>query len=140
MKRVSAEKAAREAMDSGLNCCQAVMAAAEEVFKINLGPEAHAMGSLFREGMGSGCACGALVGLVMVSGVIARDHPHPAGAGLPALIQKRFIERFGSSCCRVIRSKRSPLEKLGNRACKKLTETTAGLMVELWEGAVGAAE
>ena len=133
MLKGKAGQVARKAMDSGLNCCQAVLTAAEEVLEIKLAPEAYAMGSLFGEGMGSGCACGALVGLVMVGGIISKDHHHQAGRDLSAIIHRRFIEKFGSSCCRAIRAKRSPLDKIGNRGCKRLTETSAGLMVEIWE-------
>jgi C_GCAxxG_C_C family probable redox protein len=133
MLQEKAFNTAKEAMNNGYNCCQAVLIAAQEIWGLELAPGVLEMGQLFGKGIGSGCTCGALTGLVMVSGLLDHRYPHPLGPQLSTFLHQRFKESFGSTCCRVICSRRNPLDKLNNRGCKKLTGTTASLLVEVWE-------
>lgn len=133
MLALRAAEIARDAMIKRYNCCEAVLLAANEIWHLDLAPDTLATGALFREGMGSGCSCGALVGLMMVSGILSRRYSHPLGQKLGAFLHGRFKEEFGSSCCRVIRQKRPLRERLGRKGCLDLTARTAALMVEIWE-------
>jgi C_GCAxxG_C_C family probable redox protein len=127
-----ASEIAKEAMGKGHNCCEAVLMAANEVWSLKLSPDTLAAGVFFKEGMGSGCSCGALVGLVMISGILSRKYPHPLGKELAPYLYRRFKEQFGSSCCRVLCSNRPLRERIGKKGCKILTGNTATLMVEVW--------
>lgn len=135
-----ADEIAMAAMNEGYNCCEAVLLTAEEIWKLQLPEEILAAGSLFAEGMGSGCCCGALVGLMMVSGILSKTYLHPRGKALAVYLHDAFKERFGSTCCRVICSKRTPLGRIGKRACKELTGDTAQLMVEVWDDLIQSAQ
>lgn len=138
MPDCQAAEIAKTAMGRGHNCCEAVLLAAGEVWDLQLPAETLAAASLFAEGMGGGCCCGALVGLIMVSGILSKQYTHPRGAGLAPYLHDTFKERFGSTCCRVICSKRTPLERIGKRGCKALTGATAQLMVEVWDELIRA--
>lgn len=124
---------ATEAMNTGHNCCEAVLMAANRIWNLGLSEDVMNAGLLFEEGMGSGCSCGALVGLVMVSGVLSRRYSHPLGEKLAPHLHEMFKGQFGSPCCRVICRNRPWLEKISKKGCKKLTGTTASLMVKVWE-------
>lgn len=126
-------------MGNGYNCCEAMLLAADEIWGLQLSGETLASASLFAEGMNSGCSCGALVGLIMVSGILSKKHAHPRGRDLPSYLHDTFKEQFGSTCCRVILKKRTPLERIGKRGCKELTGATARLMVEVWDDVIQGA-
>lgn len=136
MAKSQASQTAREAMKSGNNCCQAVLMAAQQVWDITVGDDVMAAASLFGGGMGSGCTCGALIGMVMTAGIMEKSHPHPAGSKLPQQLHDMFKQEFGSTCCRVIKKKRSPIERIGNKACIDLTSRAAEIVVAEWEGLV----
>lgn len=134
MSNCKAAQIAKQEMHSGHNCCQSVMLAARQVWSIPIGDDLIAAGEFFGAGMGSGCTCGALAGMIMAAGVMEKYHPHPEGDRLPQLLHDRFKEEFGSTCCRVIKKKRSIIDKIGNRACTELTGKTAGILYSAWEG------
>jgi C_GCAxxG_C_C family probable redox protein len=115
------------------NCAESVVQAVLEVLEVPVSPEVLETTRFLREGMGSGCACGALVGAVMVSGILAARKPHPLGENLPKLIVKHFRESFGASCCAVIKSKRPLLQRFSRKPCVDLTVATAAWVAELWE-------
>ncbi len=123
---------AAEFMKQGDNCCEAVVRAANTVWGLNLAPEVIATASLFREGMDSGCTCGALVGMVMISGILKNRYGHPLNDKLAADLTSRFRAEFGSTCCRVICKQRSSWEKIGRKGCILLTAKTAGILEEVW--------
>lgn len=133
-------KQAAEFMGQGDNCCEAVVRAANKVWDLELSPEVVAVTSLFKEGMGSGCTCGALVGMVMISGILKNRYGHPLQDKLAADLTTRFRAEFGSTCCRVICKKRSLWEKIGRKACSVLTAKTAGIMEEVWEDVLPKAQ
>ncbi|MDN5326460.1 MAG: hypothetical protein PWP41_1156 [Moorella sp. (in: firmicutes)] len=136
---LQASRLAAEAMARGHNCCEAVLLAADEIWHLNLAPDTMAAGALFREGMGSGCSCGALIGLVMVSGILFQRYGHPLGPRLSPYLYDRFKQEFGSSCCRVICKQRPLWGRVGKKACRDLTARTATLMVEIWGETVNRA-
>lgn len=138
MSKSKASQIAREEMKSGNNCCQAILLAAGKVWDIPVGDDMLAAAGLFGNGMGSGCTCGALTGMVMAAGIMDKYHPHPAGSKLPQQLHDQFKQEFGSTCCRVIRKKRSAIQKIGNKACMDLTSRTAEILVIQWEGVLDA--
>lgn len=125
-------KRAEEFMKQGDNCCEAVVRAADKVWGLKLAPESIAVTSLFKEGMDSGCTCGALVGMVMISGILKNRYGHPLKDKLAADLTSRFRAEFGSTCCRVICKQRPLWEKIGRKGCIVLTAKTAGILEEVW--------
>lgn len=123
---------AEEFMKQGGNCCEAVVRAANKVWGLELAPEAIAATSLFKSGMGSGYTCGALVGMVMISGILKDRWGHPLNNKLAAELTSRFRAEFGSTCCREICKNRPFKEKIGRKGCINLTAKTAGILEELW--------
>jgi C_GCAxxG_C_C family probable redox protein len=134
MLKLQASQIAREEMKSGYNCCQAVLLAASQVWEIPLEEDTLAAASQFAGGMGSGCACGALVGMMMAAGIMNKYHPHPAGQQLPQQLHDQFKREHGSTCCRIIRKKHSLIENIANKACIDLTSQTTRILVSTWEG------
>lgn len=133
MDSIKASQIAGEEMKKGSNCCQAVLLAAKEVWGIPVGEDVLAAAALMGEGMGSGCTCGALSGIIMASGIRQHYQAHPAGNHLPANLHDAFKKEFGATCCRAIKNKRSLAEKFGRRGCIQLTERTVAIMVREWE-------
>lgn len=133
MQKLKAGALAREQLKQGHNCCQAVMYAAGHLLEVELSDDVLTAGSLFAHGMDRGCVCGALVGMVMFSGIMEKRYGRPSGVELPARLEEEFIKNFGSTCCRSIRKSRNPILNIGNRACLKLTEQAAEMLVAVWE-------
>ena len=79
-----------QSMKDGSNCCEAVLAAANSVWNLNFDEDTMAAASFFGKGMGSGCTCGALVGMVMVSGILERRVGHPLGRDMPKRLHEVF--------------------------------------------------
>lgn len=123
---------AEEFMKQGGNCCEAVVRSANKVWELDLAPEVIAATSLFKSGMGSGCTCGALAGMVMVSGILSDRWGHPLNNKLAAELTSRFRAEFGSTCCREICKNRPLKEKIGRKGCINLTAKTAGILEEVW--------
>lgn len=138
MSKSKASQIARQEMKSGSNCCQSILVAASQVWGIPLEDDVLAAAALFGGGMGSGCTCGALAGMVMASGIMNRYHHHPAGSNLSRQLHDKFREEFGAVCCRVIKKKRSAIQQIGNRACVDLTGKAASLLIAEWEGVLDA--
>lgn len=138
MSRSKVSQIAREEMESGNNCCQAVLLAARKAWGIPVGEDLLAAAKLFGGGMGSGCSCGALTGMIMAAGIMNRYHPHPDSAKLPQQLHDQFKQEFGSTCCRVIKKRRSVIDKIGKKACVELTGKTAGILFAAWEGIIDA--
>ncbi len=134
----AAYKTARTAMENGSNCCEAMLTAASHVWQLPLAEDTKAAAALFGEGMQSGCTCGALVGLIMASGIRSKQLTHPLGKQLPAHLNQRFKQEFGATCCRVIKQKRPVWQRLGREACIELTAQTAAMLIEEWEGGQNA--
>ncbi len=133
MSEHEASRIAREEMKSGHNCCQAVLLAASQVWNMPITEDVLAAASLFGGGIGSGCTCGALAGMVMASGIRQKSEPHPQGEKLAQHLHDEFKQNFGATCCRAIKKKRSGLQNIGNRACVDLTGQTAAILIKEWE-------
>lgn len=117
--------------EQGYNCAQAVALSSAELMGCSTeGIKQIAAG--FGLGLNSGCTCGALAGGVMSIGMLLAG-PETKGfdkiiGEMASELQKRFIGKFGSTCCRVLRKKFSPLK---NTHCKMITVTTAVITMEL---------
>lgn len=112
----------------GLNCCESILKAGNEILNLSLPDNVYLLGRLFREGTGSGCICGALAGGLMVLGYMARDIKNPEI--IADKFRSKFIENFGSTCCRVIRKQQSAIQRLRNNECRRITKISAGLIRE----------
>jgi C_GCAxxG_C_C family probable redox protein len=117
-------------MKDGNNCCQSILLAAKRVWGIPIGDDILAAASLFGGGMGSGCTCGALAGMIMAAGIMDKNSCHPLGLKLAQQLHDRFKEEFGATCCRAIRKKQGAFHKIGNKACIELTAHTAQILVQ----------
>jgi len=138
MSNTTAGKIVQEQMKNGKNCCQAVIIAASQIYQIPIQPDTMAAASMFGAGMGSGCSCGALTGMIMASGVFEQYASHPLGNRLSQELHDEFKKEFGATCCRVIKARRSSLANIGNRACIELTGQAADLLIAEWEGILDA--
>lgn len=133
MQPQRANKIAMQEMKAGRNCCQSVIIAACQVWNMSIPGGVLDAADLFGGGMHSGCSCGALTGMIIASGLKHRDEQGVDGQKIAREVHERFKSTFGSTCCRAIKKKRSPLEKIGNRACIDLTGKAAAILVQLWE-------
>lgn len=138
MSDPTATKIVQEQMKAGRNCCQALITAASQICRVPVGQDIISAASLFGAGMGSGCSCGALTGMIMASGVFQQHAPHPLGNKLPQKLHDDFKKQFGATCCRVIKSRRGSLANIGNRACIELTGQAAEMLIKEWEGILDA--
>jgi len=133
MQSGQANKIARQEMKDGNNCCQSVIIAACQIWDIDIPEGLVDAAALFGAGMHSGCSCGALTGMIIASGLKARKRPDVKGEQIAGQVHDRFKTAFGATCCRAIKKKRNPLERIGNRACIDLTGQAAAILVKLWE-------
>ncbi len=120
---------AEELFRQGFNCCESILKASSEVFKLGLPDDIFLMGRFFRQGIGSGCICGALAGGIMVLGYMSGGTK--SSEKLAKNFRSKFIGHFGSTCCRVIRKKQSITDRFRNIECRKITKVSAGLIQEL---------
>jgi len=134
---LNAHEIAKRNMDAGYNCCESVMMTGDKILGLQLPAEVFDACAHFRKGMGSGCVCGALSGLVMISGILDRRYPHPLGERLAAHLHNQFKEKFGSTCCRVLLKNMSILDRVGKKGCKEITGATAAMMHEIWQPVMG---
>lgn len=115
---------AEELFASGYNCCESIIKASVEIFDLPLPEDIHLMGRFFQRGLaGSGCICGALAGGMMMLGYLSGAEKN--GLSQAEAFRTGFVEKFGSSCCRVIRKKQSIVERFRSRECKMITRYTA---------------
>lgn len=128
-----ASQIAGEEMKKGRNCCQAVLLAAKEVWDIPVDENILAATAFMGGGMGAGCVCGALSGIIMASSIRQHYQAHPTGNNLPAILHDAFKKEFGVTCCRAIKKKRSLAEIIARKSCIQLTERAVAIMVEEWE-------
>lgn len=124
-------------MKNGNNCCQAVLLAASEVWDRPLSREVLAAAAMFGGGMGSGCTCGALTGMMMATGLREPDLDPTQAREIASRLHDSFKNEFGATCCRVIRKKQGMISQVGNRACIELTGRAAQLLNVEWEAMTG---
>ena len=90
-----------------LNCAEAILYAANDVYKLGLDKVSLKMAAGFGGGMGIDSVCGALTGAVMALGVLfIEDRAHESDR--LKLLEKEFFERFR--------------EKMGDINCPQLKE------------------
>ncbi|TGE34591.1 C-GCAxxG-C-C family protein [Desulfosporosinus sp. Sb-LF] len=131
--KLRAPEIAKDAMQRGLNCCESVLTAANEVWKLNLSKDMFFAASLFKEGMGSGCTCGALVGIVMASGIIRERYGLKEDQDLAKRLHSGFKQEYKSSCCAVLRKKQSFLARISQKGCIHITEGAVAILVKEWD-------
>ncbi|MDI6822404.1 MAG: C-GCAxxG-C-C family protein [Actinomycetota bacterium] len=132
----NAEKArllAEKNFRSGFNCAESVLVTfcqltgrpIDEVLPLTTG---------FGGGIGrSGCLCGALAGAIIAIGLLhgrrsPKSDKHPAYDHASKL-HKRFVTKFGSTCCRVLNKMDFKSEEHVKR-CANIISETAGLLFE----------
>lgn len=128
----TAEELVREHMKKGYNCCESVLYAASQILNMRLNEETYGAASLFSRGMGSGCTCGALVGMLMFSGIICEKYKIGQGEAIAQRLHTEFSRIFGSTCCRVLRKKHGFWQNIGNAGCIELTAQAAGILIKVW--------
>ena len=128
-----ARESALRVMKERDNCATAVLLGVAEAFGVDVPEMLVASSEFLREGMYSGCCCGALNGAILACGVLNGIHGHPLGTRLAADVHDAFKKRFGATCCRAIRAKRTLLQRIGRNACRDLTAETAAMTAEFWE-------
>lgn len=137
MTREDVEKLAFDTMSTGLNCAETLLQVGTTVCGVATGALVPRLATCFGGGLArsQGELCGALAGATMTLGLLyGRDVPGApcdTALTLAAEFRRRFIERHGSSTCRVL------LEGFGTQEnwarCKALVATTAGMLYELVE-------
>lgn len=130
MRQMMAEKA-NKYFAEGNNCCQSVLLAANDIWHLEISRDLLDASYFFREGMGSGCSCGALVGMEMVLGVLHKRRGVSLKKEKAKELHDAFVKTFGSSCCRVLRKKQGLIERTTNQGCKKITSGAAGVLYDL---------
>ncbi len=126
---------ARELFDSKQhNCAESVFLAINEVFKGGLAPETAArIATGLGGGLGAtGGTCGALTGGVLAIGLIAGTDPAVSRRKkiypLAAALQERFLQRFGTICCREL-TRDSTVERRIH--CSPITAAAAAMCAEI---------
>jgi C_GCAxxG_C_C family probable redox protein len=113
-------------------CAQAVLCALNEGLRGGLRRDiASRLASGLAEGLGgSGCLCGALGGGVLAFGLFmgkdGRTLLNASGSSFStALLHREFIERFGSTCCKVLSKKVKHDRKAHFEQCAEMTGAAA---------------
>ena len=125
---------------SGLNCCTAVLMA----FRDKLGlseQQCYGISSGMGGGLRTGNVCGALIGGVMVLGVLFPHDPTTGEAGkaynteLTQRLQSRFAEKQGDTLCAVLKPREALYQKKNYIAhgAEKSCDHYIALTVELVE-------
>jgi len=91
------------------------------------------MATPFGGGLGrSGCICGALSGAVMILGAakgrVSADVPRKESYELSNEYHKRFYEKFGATCCRVLVKEEFGSREQGDRCYRIITESAELMM------------
>lgn len=114
----------------GNNCCESIIRTMMDLTGTELPASAVHLGRYFRRGMGAGCVCGALVGGVMMLGLLKPN----SEADLGQELHEKFVTEYGSACCRNIRRKQGLLNRVTNEKCRQITARTAEMVMEKWQG------
>jgi len=127
---------ARGCFTDGRNCAESVLVALSGCPGVPEIPDG--IGSGFTSGLGkTGCVCGALAaGVMSLSAWVDTQGLEPMAQReraeeLSAEYTRRFQERWGATCCRIIRR---GMEEGSNEAaahCASITEFSAGLVAEI---------
>lgn len=105
--------------EEGFNCAQSILKAYGEVNNLDLSQLLKASSSL-GSGMKSGCACGALVGIELLLGLLYSDNPKLLHMKNRTM-HDQFKKIFGATCCRIIQGEQKKM-------CPKIVETSMELV------------
>lgn len=105
-------KCALDYHNEGFNCAESMFLAFREKAAPELGAEFVRIATPFGSGLGgAGCLCGALAGSIMIIGLLkgrtTPDVPRKEPYDLSAEFHGRFKEKFGATCCRVLKKNQS---------------------------------
>ena len=130
----AARNAAGQYFKDGYNCSESILRAGSNLLGIKIDEQALRMATGFGGGIGhAGCVCGALAAAVMVLGLLkgradATENREEA-YNLSSEFHRRFQERFGATCCRVLNPHEfETREHLVN--CVKITGNTMALLAD----------
>ena len=111
----------------GYNCAESVLKTLIEELELDVPMETMKAASGFGGGIGgSGCACGALTGGVMAIGLVfgrteAGDPKVHTARALSGQLHRIFLDKHGSSCCRVLTRSLEPGTPERRQRCADLT-------------------
>ncbi len=122
----------------GYNCAQSVVLACSEVMGLESNPMIVNSCAGLGGGLGfSGCACGALLGGVLVIGAKhgseVPGRKNKKAHRLTEELYRRFKQEFSTPCCRSLRKGIDFKDKRLHEHCRRITAGTAGMVVELLE-------
>ena len=93
MEKLIGEKAGRY-FSAGSNCCQSILLAASDIWALDIHPDVILAAEFFREGLASGCTCGALAGGEMALAIYQQRFGLPADHQLAKQFYERFVAPF----------------------------------------------
>ncbi len=116
------------------NCAESIFLAFREQAAPELGADMVRMATPFGAGLGNaGCLCGALAGSVMILGLFkgrtTPDVPRKEPYALSSEFHNRFKEKFGATCCRVLKRAASGPDMRG-ATCEEIISGTDELLSE----------
>lgn len=138
MKREEAILAARNQAGNnfreGYNCAESIFLAFKDLLKLDIPRDTMRLFTGFGGGIGEyGCACGALTSAIAVIGLLAGRTSVEVNTepiyGLSGGFCRRFGEKFGATCCRIL-NPYTPRTTEGLRHCIKVTGNTGKLLME----------
>lgn len=124
--------AARAHFTSGRNCAESVLSSLRDA-GWDVPVEA---GAGLRQGLGgSGCVCGALMGgTIAISSALHAQDPNISPAESDEIVRRyrdTFVERWGSTCCRVLKRGQQEGSDEWMAHCAEITEFAGSLAAEL---------
>lgn len=131
------EKQAARYFEEGYNCCQSILLATNDAWNLEIDPLIISAGHFFRNGMGSGSTCGALIGAQMALGILNERYGTKLKIKTAHTLYNEFVGALGSTDCKDLRKRQSFRDKIGYKGCKVITLTTAGILCEFWENIHG---
>lgn len=117
--------------NDGLNCCESVLFALNDICDLGLSPEHRGIATPFGGGMsGAKEACGAVTGALMALG-LARGRHHASQPAKPAVdagkaLNERFIAEFKTLRCKDLTCRFSWDQPERRQACQAYVQFAAG--------------
>ena len=131
---LAARQRAGEYFKQGYNCAESVFLALQPWCAPDLERSLLRIATPFGGGLGrSGCLCGALTGATMMLGLLvgrtSSDQSRQRPYELSQAFCSRFVDAFGSTCCRTLVTDPFGSPEQG-RVCLKIIGNTARLFME----------
>ena len=117
--------------DMDYNCAESVLSAANEVYGLGLGKDAHRLLGGFGGGIGCGSLCGALAGAIAVLGAVYIEERAHASQGFRercAAFAAAFERELGSQMCAQVKPVHA--DPTGKRRCFAPVEAACRLLKE----------